>query len=54
MVEPIILTDHQIGGILEVIKTNTNLMQRCTGRTSITIRSSWNNGLEWSEWKTYN
>lgn len=54
MVELIILINHQIGGILEVIKTNTYIMQRCTGSTSIAVRISWDGGAEWLDWKTYN
>ena len=41
-------------GIVEVKKSNGNILQRCTGSTSIATRVSWNNGLEWTEWKTYN
>ena len=41
-------------GIVEVKKSNNNILQRCTGSTSIATRVSWNDGTEWSSWKTYN
>ena len=41
-------------GIVEVKKSNSNILQRCTGSTSIATRVSWNDGTEWSSWKTYN
>ena len=40
-------------GIVEVKKSNNNIQQRCTGSTSIATRVSWNDGTEWSSWKTY-
>ena len=40
-------------GIVEVINLQPYILQRCTGSTSIAIRTSWNNGAEWSSWKTY-